>query len=381
MAKKPQRKPKAGSGLVPPSRRITVGQRLVQIPDALRTRTRMEQALDSSGEELHRITDFLPLAIAYVDAEQRYCFTNTAYEEWVQRSRDDIIGRRAEEVLGKEVYEVIRERLEAALSGETVNFEATLQYKEKGLRDVSVIYSPYTGDRGEVEGFVAFITDVTAQKQAEALIRQSEERFRHLYRATPAMLHSIDREGRILSVSDYWLEVMGYGRSEVIGLQSVEFLTEDSRRYAEDVVLPDFWKRGFCRDVPYQCMRKDGAILDILLSSVAERDAEGNPQRALTVIADVTEQKKAQEALHHAREELESKVESRLKAGESYGLTFREMTVLHLVAEGQADKEIAAVLGIRPLTVSKHVSNILGKMGSHSRTEAGTRALREGLVD
>ena len=46
-----------------------------------------------------------------------------------------------------------------------------------------------------------------------------------------------------------------------------------------------------------------------------------------------------------------------------------------------ADNEIAALLGIRPLTVSKHVSNVLGKMNSKSRTEAGTRALREGLLD
>ncbi|MCH7579306.1 MAG: PAS domain S-box protein [Chloroflexi bacterium] len=92
------------------------------------------------------------------------------------------------------------------------------------------------------------------------------------------------------------------------------------------------------------------------------------------------QRKQAEEALQHAREELEGRAERRLEQGESYGLTFREWTVLYLVAEGKADKEIAAVLGIRPLTVSKHVSNILGKMDAHSRTEAGTRAVREGLL-
>jgi DNA-binding NarL/FixJ family response regulator len=67
--------------------------------------------------------------------------------------------------------------------------------------------------------------------------------------------------------------------------------------------------------------------------------------------------------------------------GNAYGLTFRELTVLHLVAAGKSDKEIATTLGISTLTASKHLANILHKMGAASRTEAGVRAIRQGLVD
>ena len=63
-----------------------------------------------------------------------------------------------------------------------------------------------------------------------------------------------------------------------------------------------------------------------------------------------------------------------------HALSFREMTVMHLLANGKSDKEISTVLGIRPFTVSKHVGNILKKMGAASRTEAGVRAWRDGLV-
>ena len=63
-----------------------------------------------------------------------------------------------------------------------------------------------------------------------------------------------------------------------------------------------------------------------------------------------------------------------------YGLTLRELTVLRLLAEGKSDKEIAHELQISPLTVHKHVSNILAKMNAGSRTEASMRAFREGLV-
>jgi DNA-binding NarL/FixJ family response regulator len=64
-----------------------------------------------------------------------------------------------------------------------------------------------------------------------------------------------------------------------------------------------------------------------------------------------------------------------------YGLTFRELTVLYLIAAGMADKEIAFQLGISPRTASKHVENILSKMNAMSRTEAGVRAIKEGLVE
>jgi DNA-binding NarL/FixJ family response regulator len=61
------------------------------------------------------------------------------------------------------------------------------------------------------------------------------------------------------------------------------------------------------------------------------------------------------------------------------GLTEREREVLRLVALGKSNREIAAELFIAPKTASVHVSNILGKLGAASRTEAAAIAHREGL--
>jgi DNA-binding NarL/FixJ family response regulator len=62
-------------------------------------------------------------------------------------------------------------------------------------------------------------------------------------------------------------------------------------------------------------------------------------------------------------------------------LTTRELEVLRLVAAGRANKEIAAELSITERTARTHVSNILGKLGLSSRTQAALWAVREGLVD
>jgi PAS domain S-box-containing protein len=81
-----------------------------------------------------------------------------------------------------------------------------------------------------------------------------------------------------------------------------------------------------------------------------------------------------------SRDSLERKVARQYGIRNPYQFTFREFTVLNLVARGASDKEIAAELGIALSTVNKHVSNILGKMNASSRTEAGVRAVQEGMA-
>jgi DNA-binding NarL/FixJ family response regulator len=61
-------------------------------------------------------------------------------------------------------------------------------------------------------------------------------------------------------------------------------------------------------------------------------------------------------------------------------LTPREAEVLRLVAQGKTNREIAALLGISPKTVSVHRSNLMAKLGLHSSTDLVRYAIRKGLV-
>lgn len=161
--------------------------------------------------------------------------------------------------------------------------------------------------------FVGLLTQMGVQKrarlEAQKTLVASERRFRTLYIQTPVMLHSIDRDGRLVEVSDFWLETLGYGREEVLGRRPTEFMTEASRSYAEEVGLPRFFRTGEARNIPYQLMTRDGEVLDVLLSATAERDESGALVRGLAVMVDVTERVRAEgalrEALAQAREERE----------------------------------------------------------------------------
>ena len=224
------------------------------------------------------------------------------------------------------------------------------------------------------------MTEGTNGVEAERALQSSEERLQFLFARIPAIVHAIDQEGRIVQVSDRWLEAFDYARDEVIGRKSVDLLTEESRRYAETIALPEFWRTGEARSVSYQFVRKDGEIADVLLSAVAEPDRSGRPARSLAVLTEFSD-KRIAEALQRSREEPAASTARSMIRRNPYGLTLRELTVLRLVVAGRTDKAIASELSISLLTAHKHVSNILGKMNATSRTEAGVRAVKEGLVD
>ncbi|HEY5626000.1 MAG TPA: PAS domain S-box protein [Dehalococcoidia bacterium] len=101
---------------------------------------------------------------------------------------------------------------------------------------------------------------------------------------------------------------------------------------------------------------------------------------AVVHILDITDRKRLEEELQRLREETEAQAEQGLERGSEYGLTFREVTVLSLIARGKSDKEIAALLALSPFTVNKHSSNLVRKLGSRSRSQAAARAVREGII-
>ena len=215
-------------------------------------------------------------------------------------SRETIVGTNLREFLPPDLAQRCLDAIVRTLdSGElqTLEYQLTNAWETSaGVRDYEirlVVSRP-----SEV---LVIERDITARKRTEEALREREYRYRSLYTNTPAMLQSIDCHGCLISVSDYWLSSLGYTRSEVLGRQAVELMTPASRHYAEAVVLPEYFRTGVCKEVPYQFVKKNGDIMDVLLSAIAERDADGSILRSLAVLTDVTERKRAEQASDRER--------------------------------------------------------------------------------
>ena len=140
---------------------------------------------------------------------------------------------------------------------------------------------------------VGYWREKIQQKNRQLVDR--EERFRHLYQQTPVMLHSIDADGRLLAVSDCWLQEMGYRIEEVLGSPITNFFSADSRQqFRAAGNLADRLMTGSLREIPLQMVRRDGRIIEGLFSAVAELDKDGNLVRGQAVLVDVTERTRAE---------------------------------------------------------------------------------------
>jgi PAS domain S-box-containing protein len=94
---------------------------------------------------------------------------------------------------------------------------------------------------------------------------------------------------------------MGYERDEVIGRPLINFMTEPSARRAIQSDWPSLLQTGDLTDAEYRVVTRDGRFLDVLASARVERDEQGAFRRALGGLADVTERKRAEEALRQSQ--------------------------------------------------------------------------------
>ena len=128
-------------------------------------------------------------------------------------------------------------------------------------------------------------------------LHEQQQHFRDLYNKTPVMLHSLDLNGKLISVNDAWLARTGYQRNEVLGRPLLDFLSDASRRHVMTHVLPRFLARGEVHDVYYQLRGKRGDMIDTRLSAIWERDTQQQPVRTLAVLTDITEERRLDRAL------------------------------------------------------------------------------------
>ncbi len=202
-------------------------------------------------------------------------------------------------------YARAMDALNRHLNGESEFYscEHRLQAKDRGYR--WILDRGMVLDRDEQGAPVrAFGThlDITESKKNTERLRQNELKYHMLYDKSPAMLHSVDPQGRIVEVNDLWLKKMEYSREEVVGKPSVDFLTSHSRDKALKEIIPVFRAQGEVHNVTYQLRTKNGDLLDVLLSAVAEYDADGRMTQSLCVITEVSEQRDREKTLCQSSE-------------------------------------------------------------------------------
>jgi len=133
-------------------------------------RKEAELALAESERTLRRVTDAMPALISYIDATGTYRFVNAAYQRWFGHDANDVVGRKVLDIDGAEAFEVIRPRLDQALAGDVVEYDAWLDYAHAGKRYVHAEYTPDRRRNGEIAGVYGLVSDITERRRSEEAI-------------------------------------------------------------------------------------------------------------------------------------------------------------------------------------------------------------------
>ncbi|MDP1979974.1 GGDEF and EAL domain-containing protein [Undibacterium sp.] len=258
-------------------------------------------------QQLRHLIDALPVCISYVDADYRYQFINQMYHHWFGIPSSAIINKHMAEVIGDAAFQHIRPKVELALSGKSVTYEATVPYLHGGTRNISAQLLPVFDLNGKVRGCYAMIVDISHNKQSEEQLHLHEERWQLALEGAGDGVWDWYPQTGIEILSDRLREIYGYEKDEI------EDLSEelDKRTHPDDLKQMyqdrqdhfDGKTAIYINEHRVQC--KDGRWKWILTrGTVIQRDAEGRPTRVVGTHTDISERKQAESALRESEERL-----------------------------------------------------------------------------
>ncbi|MFE1747145.1 PAS domain S-box protein [Coleofasciculus sp. H7-2] len=278
-----------------------------QIAGIALERQQAEEALQHSEEQLRLIADALPVLIAYINSDQCYHFNNRAYEQWFGKSQAEVTGQHIRKVLGESAYQAIQQYVEAALSGQEVTYESAVPYEYGGTRWVNATYLPHFGEHGEVKGFIALVSNITERKAAEEALRQSEERYRSLARATSQMVWTCNAQGEVVTNQPDWRVYTGQSEAEILGWRWLDAIHPDDRdRIAQQ--WSDAIQSKNVYDTEFRLRRADSIYRYFNVRGVPVLSKDGDVREWIGTCTDITEKVQAEEAIRQLNGQLEQRV-------------------------------------------------------------------------
>jgi PAS domain S-box-containing protein len=266
-------------------------------------RKRAEEALRQREREFSTLAENATDMIVRFDTDLRHVYCNAAVELQLGVPASTFIGKTPLETGGpREQAEFIDKSLRQVLeTGQEQEVEQSYP-TPSGSKHFLTRIVPERDEQGKIESLLAITRDITERKRAEEALRESEGRFRLLYEKAPLGYQSLDAAGCFIDVNQAWLDTLGYSREEVIGRWFGDFLAPHEveafkQRFAKFKATGEI-------NVEVEMVRKDGAHAIIAIVGRIAYDEHGGFKQTHCILTDITERKRAEEALRESRTRL-----------------------------------------------------------------------------
>lgn len=250
---------------------------------------------------LRQLYEQAPLSYQSLDENGCFLSVNQAWLDTLGYHQDEVIGKNFGSFLHPDWRDHFKEnfpRFKAV--GEILGVEFEMRRK-----DGSFVFVTFNGKigkdpKGNFQQTYCIFQDITRQKQAEEVLARSAERWRNIIVSTPQVGISLDPQGRIVFANTYFLQLVGWNEEEVIGQDWYEmFIPCSAREEVRNVLLTFMGQKDVSEFSNYEneIVTRTGELRNVAWSNVVNKDIHGNVIDVTSLGVDLTERKRAEEAL------------------------------------------------------------------------------------
>jgi PAS domain S-box-containing protein len=216
----------------------------------LTERKRAEDALRASQAELQSVINRTPFMLVRCGRGLDYRFVSEAYAQMIGLKREDFIGKTIAEMLGAKGFNALRPHIEEVLQGNAIEFECEIDFPKIGTRCLYIAYRPEMDADGNVDGWIASLLDITAQKRAdrarslvESELRMLSEKLEaeverrtlerdRIWNVSEDLLAVSNFEGYFLSMNPAWTRLLGWSDDEIKSMHVSELRHPDDAAHS-----------------------------------------------------------------------------------------------------------------------------------------------------
>lgn len=331
--------------------------------------------LKESEERYRGLYDSSIDGIASFDLDENILDCNQAFA--------DMLGYTKKELYQKSTWDIVptkwHNKIKRMVTEQTIPRGYSDEYETEGIKKDGTIFPTNVrsmliqDDEGKPAGTWAIVRDITERKQAEGMLKESEERYRGLHESSIDGIVSTDLQGKIVAVNQALADMLGYKKAQLRQMNYFELMPSKWHDRISKIFTKQIFLRGYSEEFETEGIKKDGTLIPVSTRGWLIKNKEGNPLGMWGIIRDITERKKVDQMksqfVNLAAHELRTPL-SALKA---------HVELLDMKSKGMdLPEDINRRIGII-MRNAKRLAVLINNLLDYTRLEAGTMKIKKNL--